>query len=495
MNQGLGTRSQVPGTRGVAIHMKTLLSIRETAPQTRADRSARELDSVVPEAITRAGSQRDETREPVEPEGPRSPLLGHRFSQVAITPSSPDAAGDAAGPVQAKQRAGMPSPERIHQAARHGISGAGGALPFLGPIQRSFGRHDVTELVAHTDRVAAEGARAMNAVAFNRGKHVAFAGQPDLHTAAHEAAHAIQQRSGVQLSDGVGRAGDRYEQHADAVADQVVKGESAESMLDPYAAASSASAPDAPVQRKITVKGFQRDEANKLSDEEANKIYERLVAELQGTSEIAKHIIEFIEKSEQSINVYIGPTGRNYYYSAMGVYLDPQITLDGQDLAQGLLHELGHALQHIVGGEHYVSLEQKASRGTKRQSGMAIGVIEGSNAAYHDNATASERKLPERPNYDANKANMKKGANMGLHQRQIIDRFLIGLTNKEDPDAIIKDIKKCLEEQKADKIALLLDLKQLVMWKLLEEGDRDTFAAAVALLQKMQTHFKDQNLF
>ena len=70
----------------------------------------------------------------------------------------------------------------------------------------------------------------MGAQAFATGNHVAFAGTPDLHTAAHEAAHVVQQRGGVHLKGGVGEAGDTYEQHADAVADKVVRGESAEAL-------------------------------------------------------------------------------------------------------------------------------------------------------------------------------------------------------------------------------------------------------------------------
>ncbi|HTE55742.1 MAG TPA: hypothetical protein VK698_33035, partial [Kofleriaceae bacterium] len=68
--------------------------------------------------------------------------------------------------------------------------------------------------------------------AYAIGDRVAFARSPDLHTAAHEAAHVIQQRGGVQLADGVGRSGDMYERHADAVADRVVRGESAEALLN-----------------------------------------------------------------------------------------------------------------------------------------------------------------------------------------------------------------------------------------------------------------------
>ena len=74
----------------------------------------------------------------------------------------------------------------------------------------------------------------MRASAFARGNDVAFGGTPDLHTAAHEAAHVVQQAGGVRLADGVGREGDEHERHADAVADHVVRGESAETLLDGY---------------------------------------------------------------------------------------------------------------------------------------------------------------------------------------------------------------------------------------------------------------------
>lgn len=115
------------------------------------------------------------------------------------------------------------------------MSGAGGPLPYRDLIQKSFGRHDVSGIASHTDAAAADGARMMGASAFTSGSHVAFAGRPSLHTAAHEAAHAIQQRGGVHLKGGVGEAGDAYERHADAVADRVVAGQSSETLLDAYA--------------------------------------------------------------------------------------------------------------------------------------------------------------------------------------------------------------------------------------------------------------------
>jgi hypothetical protein len=126
-------------------------------------------------------------------------------------------------------------PNAVHAAADQGISGAGERLPFMDQIVRSFGSHDVSNVQAHTDANAATASREMGATAYAKGDHVAFGGTPDLHTAAHEAAHVVQQRGGVQLKGGVGEAGDSYEQHADAVADKVVKGESAEGLLDTMA--------------------------------------------------------------------------------------------------------------------------------------------------------------------------------------------------------------------------------------------------------------------
>lgn len=137
-------------------------------------------------------------------------------------------------PVQLSRSHDQPTPEQIHEAAKLGISGPGGPLPYLDQIQRAFGHHDLSTVVAHTDEQAAQGARAMGAEAFTTGNHIAFAGTPTLHTAAHEAAHVIQQRAGVQLSHGIGTAGDSYEQHADVVAERVARRPVSEEGLDKF---------------------------------------------------------------------------------------------------------------------------------------------------------------------------------------------------------------------------------------------------------------------
>ncbi len=143
---------------------------------------------------------------------------------------TPDPFWFATGPVQALD--GELDGEQPAVHAARGVSGSGTSLPFLEQIQTSFGRHDVRTVQAYTGGAAAEANAAIGAQAYATGNAVAFGGTPDLHTAAHEAAHVVQQRGGVQLAGGVGAAGDVYEQHADAVADRVVAGASAESLLD-----------------------------------------------------------------------------------------------------------------------------------------------------------------------------------------------------------------------------------------------------------------------
>lgn len=127
--------------------------------------------------------------------------------------------------------AGAGDAEQVHGTAREGVRGAGSTLPHLDTIQHAFGDHDVSGVRAHVGGDAAAACEGIGATAYATGQDVAFARQPDLHLAAHEAAHVIQQRVGVQLAGGVGQSGDPFEQHADAVADAVVRGESAEALL------------------------------------------------------------------------------------------------------------------------------------------------------------------------------------------------------------------------------------------------------------------------
>ncbi|MBC7973387.1 MAG: DUF4157 domain-containing protein, partial [Myxococcales bacterium] len=134
----------------------------------------------------------------------------------------------------------------VHAAAAKGVATPGAALPHGDRIQKLFGPHDISSVQAHTDPEAAASAGAMGADAYATGDHVVLGRGTDLHTVAHEAAHVVQQRCGVQLKGGVGAAGDAYERHADAVADRVVAGQSAADLLDGAAVGGTTHA----VQRK-----------------------------------------------------------------------------------------------------------------------------------------------------------------------------------------------------------------------------------------------------
>ncbi|MBK9035229.1 MAG: DUF4157 domain-containing protein [Myxococcales bacterium] len=124
------------------------------------------------------------------------------------------------------------SPEAQHAAATAGMQGPRQSLPYAAEIERCFGfTYDLSGVGAFIGGPATDACAELGAQAYASGDAVAFASAPDLHTAAHEAAHVVQQRGGVQLRDGIGRAGDAYERHADAVADAVVAGRSAEALL------------------------------------------------------------------------------------------------------------------------------------------------------------------------------------------------------------------------------------------------------------------------
>jgi hypothetical protein len=116
-------------------------------------------------------------------------------------------------------------------AAAHGVAAADDPLPHKDAIQRAFGRHDVGSIRTQTGGEAAEAANALGATAYAAGEQIAFAKTPDLHTAAHEAAHVVQQRRGL-APGGLGAKDGSSEAAADRIADRVVAGVSAEDLLD-----------------------------------------------------------------------------------------------------------------------------------------------------------------------------------------------------------------------------------------------------------------------
>jgi hypothetical protein len=198
-------------------------------------------------------SRRDGSSQPVHaPAVQRLPAPG-QMTLTQMLPVIP------ARPIQRHADHKAEDAQAVHDAAARGVATPAASLPHLDTIQRAFGRHDVSGIHAHAGPDAAASARDMGARAYATGSHVVLGDGSDLHTVAHEAAHVVQQRAGVQLKSGVGEVGDDHERHADEVADAVVQGKSAEALLDRYAGGDAGQAPPAaaagssggPIQRYV----------------------------------------------------------------------------------------------------------------------------------------------------------------------------------------------------------------------------------------------------
>jgi hypothetical protein len=182
--------------------------------------------AAAPSTARKMPASKDAARPP--PVNPLSMQLA--MSTGAGSPGIVQQSSSRSEPGDATGQTGAPA-DRVRATALAGMQGDAQRLPHLDAIQRAFGRHDVRGVRAHMDGPASAAAEAIGAVAYTVGDAVAFRGAPHLHTAAHEAAHVVQQRAGVEVPHGLGRAGDRYERHADAVADRVVRGQAAEGLL------------------------------------------------------------------------------------------------------------------------------------------------------------------------------------------------------------------------------------------------------------------------
>jgi hypothetical protein len=142
------------------------------------------------------------------------------------------------GPALQRQGAGLAAPAGSGSGAAgplgiaaQGVAGADNPLPHAGRIQASFGTHDISGVRTQVGGPAARASQQLGARAFTMGRRIGFKSDPDIRLAAHEATHVVQQRRGVHLKDGVGSEGDAYEQQADAVAERVAMGQSAQDLL------------------------------------------------------------------------------------------------------------------------------------------------------------------------------------------------------------------------------------------------------------------------
>ena len=173
-------------------------------------------------------------------------MSDHSMKQVSSprrkAPSSRRGGGGGGG--------GVGNAERATRIAAQATSGGGGAYPHFDAIQQSFGDFDLSGISAHIGGESGESAGELGAEAYAYGDSVVFSSAPSLHLAAHEATHVIQQRAGNAPSSGLGQEGDQYETFADRVADAVVAGKDASSLLRQVAAPGHSSVSQPAVQMR-----------------------------------------------------------------------------------------------------------------------------------------------------------------------------------------------------------------------------------------------------
>lgn len=192
--------------------------------------------------------------------------LQRRQGHNDVSTSAPDVDVDAEHDPVVSRRASNAALRR--EASKYGGDSAAGhqPLPHAERIQASFGHHDISDTRALIGGDAAQASNELGAKAFAHGDTVSFGASPDLWLAAHEAAHVVQQKRGVSPAGGMdGGSKDPLEQNANAVADAVVAGRSAQPLLDGL---SGSGGPTHAVQR------FVEREHKSLGDEgSGNRMY------------------------------------------------------------------------------------------------------------------------------------------------------------------------------------------------------------------------------
>lgn len=129
--------------------------------------------------------------------------------------------------------------QALSTAVHEGLESTGqpldaGTRAFMEP---RFGR-DFSGVRLHTGSAARMGASAVSARAYTVGHNIVLGeGESALptpegrHLLAHELTHVVQQQSGAHAASGMSVPGDAFERQANAVADAVVGGQSAQAML------------------------------------------------------------------------------------------------------------------------------------------------------------------------------------------------------------------------------------------------------------------------
>ena len=141
--------------------------------------------------------------------------IPHRKASIGLeTHKGHTVAFDASPPaVQALGRLEGRS-SNVHKLAIDSFQGPSQTLPGFDQLQVGFAPYDLSGLKAYVGEPATIASAQMGAMAYAREEQIAFSRAPSLFAAAHDVAHVVQQRQGVNLYGDVGKPGDRFARQA-----------------------------------------------------------------------------------------------------------------------------------------------------------------------------------------------------------------------------------------------------------------------------------------
>lgn len=167
-------------------------------------------------------------------------------------------------------------------------------VPYRSEIESSFGgSHSLGAVQALTGPAVELAAGKLGSVAFAQGDVMGFAQPPTLHDAAHEAAHIVQQRSGLPLFEGYAD----HEEHADAVADRVVAGQSVRALLP------TGGSPSQAVQCKKTSSSLAKKPAEPVSAVARHAADPKVVTELSDRMQAARELEDSAKYADLYVNL------------------------------------------------------------------------------------------------------------------------------------------------------------------------------------------------
>ncbi len=350
----------------------------------------------------------------------------------------------------------------VKSAAASGVASGGSELPHLDRIQQSFGSaHDLSSVRAHVGGDAAAASEQMGAQGYATGNNVAFAKQPDVFLAAHEAAHVVQQREGVHMKGGVGQSNDVYEQHADKVAERVVAGQSAADLL-PASAEGTGGAVQMYEEKVIGSDAWRVSESGKSMLKQEGGLQDLFAT----TDLIATANAALATAGDKGSFISLKPGASSMKVGANTLHrVEPVMKPTGTDAANQILTDANQAGAEDSAGETGDSMALWADCGRSSRTVMGTdGAGKAPHAKYNDDGAAGTTARSYNPATFSDEIYLKE-----------VPKFL----KSAEAAAFLKDgVHHAAGDKTAIKTPATADEARAMYWELGEDGRRafDKFA-------------------